>query len=212
MKNIIQKIKNPKVMRRLILVLAALLSIAGVLALQLMQGRVSIEDSIVSDPITNIAPTTPGTLTQLAVYENEHVQKGDPIAVVNGQTNYADTAGLIIMANNQIGSIVGPTNPVAQMIDISNMRIAGTIDENKGLNEIHVGQVVSFTIDALPGQTFWGYVDEISPSAKQTQAAFSISTERPTQQFVIYARFNAANYPQIKNGMSAKMTVFTNTK
>jgi hypothetical protein len=40
---------------------------------------------------------------------------------------------------------------------------------------------------------------------------FSVSSERPTQQFLIYARLNAYAYPQIKNGMSAKMTVYTNT-
>lgn len=212
MKKLFQKLKNPKIFKPLIAILAVIVTIGSFLLFQLMQGRISIDNSLVSDPIISIAPTTPGTLTQLNVYENEHIQKGDPVAVVGGQTLYADTNGLIITANNQIGSIVGPTSPVAQMIDLSNMRIAGTIDENKGLDQVHVGQVVSFTVDALPGKTFWGYVDEISPSAKQTQAAFSISTERPTQQFVVYARFEAAKYPQIKNGMSAKMTVFTNTK
>jgi len=97
------------------------------------------------------------------------------------------------------------------MLNPQEMRIAGTIDEDKGLNMIKIGQAVSFTIDALPGKTFWGYVDEVSPSAKQTQISFSISSERPTQQFVIYARFNAGSYPEIKNGMSAKMVVYTRT-
>jgi hypothetical protein len=91
------------------------------------------------------------------------------------------------------------------------MRIAGTIDENKGLDKVKIGQVVAFTVDALPNQTFWGYVDEIGVTSKQTALQFSVSSERPTQQFLIYARFNAYKYPQIKNGMSAKMTVYTNT-
>jgi multidrug resistance efflux pump len=91
------------------------------------------------------------------------------------------------------------------------MRVAGTIDENKGLDKIHVGQVASFTVDAYPGKKFWGYVDEISQTANQTQASFSISSTRPTQQFTVYVRFNANDYPELKNGMSAKMVVFTNT-
>jgi multidrug resistance efflux pump len=79
------------------------------------------------------------------------------------------------------------------------------------LDQIKVGQVVSFTIDAFPGKTYWGYVDEVAPTAKTSQLSFSISSERPTQQFIVYARFNSAKYPEIKNGMSAKMTVYTKT-
>jgi multidrug resistance efflux pump len=106
---------------------------------------------------------------------------------------------------------VSTQTQLVQLINTNNIRVAGTLGENKGLNQIRVGQVTSFTVDAFPGKMYWGYVDEISPSAKQTQLSFSISSERPTQQFVIYAKFNAAQYPEIKNGMSAKMTVYTKT-
>jgi multidrug resistance efflux pump len=98
------------------------------------------------------------------------------------------------------------------MIRPVNLRVTGTIDENKGLKDIHVGQVVSFTVDALPGNTYWGYVDEISPSAVAPAFSFSTSTERATQQFTVYAKFDSALYPAIKNGMSAKMVVYTKTK
>lgn len=212
MKNLFKNLRNPKILRILILVLVAILAIGGMLFFNAETGRVFIDDSLVSAPVSSISPTTTATLTQLDVYENETIKKGDAIAISGGQTLYAPTSGLVIMANNQLGSLVGPANPVVQLLDTSNMRIAGTIDENKGLDEIQVGQVASFTVDALPGQTFWGYVDEISPSAKSTQATFSISSERPTQQFVVYVRYNGAAYPAIKNGMSAKLTIYTNTK
>ena len=212
MRNLFKKLRNPKILRVIILIASILLCVGGFLFFEIRQGRVFIDNSLVNAPISSIAPTTPGVLSEMDVYENEKVTKGDQIAIVGGQPMYASTNGLIIMANNQIGSIVGPTNPVAQLINPSEMRIAGTLDENKGLDEIRVGQIVSFTVDALPNQTFWGYVDEISPSALQTQAAFSISTERPTQQFIVYARFDGSKYPEIKNGMSAKMVVYTNTK
>lgn len=211
MKNVFKKIRNPKILRVLIILALILVAVGGSWFVQMRKGRVAIDDSLVSAPITTIAPNTAGTLTQMDVYESEAVKKGDALAVVNGQTLYANTDGLIIMADTALGSSVTTQTPVVQMIHTSDMRIAGTLDENKGLSDIRVGQVVSFTVDALPGQTFWGYVDEISPSAKTTQATFSISTERPTQQFVVYARYDAAKYPAIKNGMSAKMTIFTDT-
>lgn len=212
MKKLLAKIKNPNVLHVLIVLLIAVLAIGGLLFIELTSGRVFIDDSLVQSPISSLSPTNPGKLQELDVYEGEYVKKGDTVAIIDGQALYAPTSGLIIQANDQIGSVVGSQNPAAQLINPANTRIAGTIDENKGLNDIRIGQVVSFTVDAIPGQTFWGYVDEISPSAKTTQATFSISSERPTQQFIVYAKFDSSKYPEIKQGMSAKMTVFTNTK
>jgi hypothetical protein len=38
---------------------------------------------------------------------------------------------------------------------------------------------------------------------------FNISDERPTNQFAVYVRFDPAQYPQLKNGMSARIWVYT---
>lgn len=212
MKRIFSALKNPKTRRIVILIFLAIALIVGGFYWLKTSGRVNIDDSLIQAPIINVSPATPAKLVEMDVYEGEKVRKGDKLAVTDNETLRADTDGLIVLANNQIGSVVSGQTPAVQLIQLSDMRVAGTLDENKGLKDIRVGQVISFTVDALPGQTFWGYVDEISPSAKQTQLSFSISTERPTQQFVVYARFNADASPQIKNGMSAKMTVYTNTK
>jgi len=211
MKNLISKIKDPKILRIILIVVVAVFLIGGFVLYEKLRDRVSIETSLISAPIISISPDSQGKILSLKVYEGEQVKKGDTLAVVGTKTLNAYEDGLIISTNNAIGSIANPQVPVVQMINFSDVRVAGTIDENKGLDEIKVGQPVSFTVDALPGQTFWGYVDEISPTAKQTQLQFSVSSERPTQQFVVYARFNAYTNPQIKNGMSAKMTIFTKT-
>lgn len=212
MKNIFAKIKNPKILRILIIIFIALIAVASVILYQIREGRIYIDNSLIQAPITSVAPVAPGKLTAMNVYEGEKIKKGDSLAVVAGQTLYADSNGVVVMANTQIGSLVSASSPVVQLVNIDDERVAGTIDENKGLSDIQVGQVVSFSVDAFPGKTYWGYVDEVSPTAKQTQIAFSISSERPTQQFVVYAKFDANAYPEIKNGMSAKLTVYTNTK
>lgn len=211
MKKFLTKIKDPKVVRAFLVIVVAILLIGSYIFFQLLRNRVSIENSLVQAPIITISPETPGKILNINVYEGETVKKGDALAIVGTSSLNAYQDGLIVSTDNAIGSIATAATPVVQMINFSDMRIAGTIDENKGLNQIKVGQIVSFTVDALPGQTFWGYVDEISPTAKQTALQFSVSSERPTQQFMIYARFNAYANPQIKNGMSAKMTVYTNT-
>lgn len=211
MKNFLTKIKDPKILRAILIAVVAILLIGGFIFYQLLRNRVSIEDSLVQAPIVMISPETPGKIVDIKVYEGERVKKGDSLAIVGTSSLNAYEDGLVISTDNAIGSIATSQTPVVQMINFSDMRIAGTIDENKGLDKVKIGQIVSFTVDALPGQTFWGYVDEISPTAKQTQLQFSVSSERPTQQFIVYARFNAYQYPQIKNGMSAKMTVYTKT-
>lgn len=211
MKKLFQSLRNPKVLKKVILALLVLAVFCGVVYFEAKRDRVFIDNSLIDAPIINISPNTSGKLLEIDVYEGQKIKKGDTLAVVGSQTLHADTDGLIIMANEQIGALLNSQTPVAQMINLSDMRVAGTIDENKGLSDVRVGQVASFTVDALPGETFWGYVDEVSPSAKQTQLSFSISSERPTQQFVVYVKFDANKYPEIKNGMSAKITVYTGT-
>lgn len=171
--------------------------------------RVLIENSVVQAPITSISSDVAGKLMKNLVFEGDTVKKGDSLAIVGTETLKSYTDGVVIKVNRQIGSIVNASTAIVQTINLNDLKIAGTIDENKGLSKIKVGQPVSFTIDAYPDQIFWGYVDEVAPSAKSTSLAFSISSERPTQQFEVFVKFDARKYPQIKNGMSAKITVFT---
>lgn len=212
MKKLIALLKNPKVIRKIAIVAAIIIIVASYYFYQTTQGRIKIDNSQTLAPLINIAPSAPGKLVELDATEGHSVKTGDILAVVGTETIRAQNDGLVVMATNQVGGNVSPAQPLIQMIKTQDLRVSGTIDENKGLNQIKIGQAVSFTVDALPGKTFWGYVDEIAPTAKQTQLAFSISSERPTQQFQIYARFDSNSFPEIKNGMSAKMTVYTKTQ
>jgi len=211
MKNLIKKIKNPKVLKPLSIILVVMLTLAVYVIYQLLTSRIFIDDSLVDAPITIVNPTVPGVLSEIDVYDGERITKGDLLGVVGGQAVYAESDGIVVGEANTIGASLSLQTALVQIVNPVDIRIAGTIDETKGLSNIHVGQVVSFSIDALPNQKFWGFVDEVSPTAKSTQNAFTISSERPTQQFVVYAKFDSEKYPQIKNGMSAKMVVYTRT-
>jgi multidrug resistance efflux pump len=209
MKRTIAKFRERQFLKKVGIVVLILLIIGAVVVYEELANRVFIDDSLIQAPIITVSPSTTGTVQEIDVTEGQTVQKGDTLAVVGSQTIRALTDGLIISAPNITGSSVGPQTQLIQMIQPVDMRVAGTLDENKGLDDIKVGQVVSFTVDAFPGKTYWGYVDEIAPTAKTAQLSFSISSERPTQQFVVYANFDATKYPEIENGMSAKMTVYT---
>lgn len=211
MKNIISLIKNPKFLKVSGAAFVVILAVVLLIIFAKTTGRVYISNSLIQAPLITISPTQSGNVQEIDVKEGQTVDAGDTLAIVGSEILRADTDGLVILASDLTGSMVGPQTQLIQMIRPVNLRVAGSIDENKGLDQIKVGQVVSFTVDALPGKTFWGYVDEISPSAVAPAFSFSTSSERATQQFTVYARFDTAAYPAIKNGMSAKMIVFTKT-
>jgi hypothetical protein len=94
------------------------------------------------------------------------------------------------------------------MIDPDQLRVIGHIDEDKGLADIRVGQRVTFTADAFGSKEYDGVVESIAPSARQQDIVFSISDKRQVSQFDITVKFDVEKYPELKNGMSAKMKVY----
>lgn len=212
MKKLLLLFKNKNFLKLLGFACLLILLFGSYIYFQKTTGRIFIDNSTIQSPVITISPTSAGKVTEMDVKEGQTVQAGDALAVVGSETLRADTDGLIIQATDLTGSTVNQATQLIQMIRPVSMRVTGSIDENKGLKDIHVGQVVSFTVDALPGATFWGYVDEVSPAAVAPAFSFSTSTERATQQFTVYAKFNSTAYPSIKNGMSAKMVIYTKTR
>lgn len=211
MKKVISKFKDRGFLRRFVIVVVIILLIASYVVYEKLANRVFIDDSLIQAPVITISPTGTGKVQEIDVIEGQQVHRGDTLAIVGSETLRAETDGLIITAPDITGSTAGPQTQLIQMIRPVDLRVAGTIDENKGLNNIKIGQVASFTVDAYPGKTYWGYVDEVSPTAKTAQLSFSISSERPTQQFIVYVKYDASKYPELENGMSAKLTVYTKT-
>src|SRR5258706_14968077 len=115
MKQRFAKLKESRLVRIISILLVVAICVGLYLFIQLRGGKTFIDNSLVQAPLIAISPTSPGKLQTIAVYEGEHIKKGDPIAVIDGKTIFADTPGIVVMANNQIGSIVSVQNPVAQL-------------------------------------------------------------------------------------------------
>ena len=130
-------------------------------------------------------------------------------ALVGTEVVKSKIAGLIVSTSDTLGAPVAPGTNVVTMIDPSQLRVVGQIDENKGLAQIQVGDPVTFTVDAFGGKTFSAVVDEVAPTANASGIVFNISSQRQTQQFDVKARFDVNAYPLLKNGMSARMNVYT---
>lgn len=200
--------KNP-ILRNIGIVVIAVLIAGGFLYWQKSSTKVSIDNSTISAPQISLSPDTAGALKTVYVNEGDEVPANTVVAQVGNQLLKTQVAGIITSVNRQIGTTFNPGTAVVTMVDPSQLRVVGQLDENKGLDRIQVGQAATFTVDAFSGKTYQGVVDEVSPTAQSGSVLFNISNERQTQIFDVKVRYDASEYPELKNGMSAKITVIT---
>jgi multidrug resistance efflux pump len=176
---------------------------------QIGRNTVFIENSYLDAPIINLSPTAPGVLNALYVKEGDRVPANSPVALVGSQIISTQNGGIVSSAPNVLGSYFSPGQTVVAIVNVAEMKVVGQIEENKGLKNLSAGQRATFSVDAFPGKTYVGVVDSIGQTADATGVVFSISDERPTEIFDVKVRFNVVDYPELKNGMSAKITVYT---
>jgi len=213
-KNIIQKIKgSPKALGVIALILLAV-SVAGLTYWQGEQSRIYVEKSEISAPIislgTRLAPTSPPVvLEEILVKEGDIVSKNKIVArLSDGQLIRAGADGIVLSVKNVPGQAVSNQDSIVKIIDPKELRVVGRVEENKGLSDLRIGQKVSFTVDAFPSKEYLGVVDSISPTARTSDIVFSISDKREQKQFDVKVKYDVYEYPELKNGMSAKMWIY----
>jgi multidrug resistance efflux pump len=172
--------------------------------------RLYVDQATIQAPEIDLSPSSPGVLQDVYVNEGDEVPANFTVAQVGDELIQTQVAGIIISVPDQVGAQVNAGTPIVTMIDPTQLRVVGQVQENEGLNRIQVGDSVTFTVDAFGGQTFSGIVDEVSPTSQQSQVVFNISDQREEQDFDVKARFDTTEYPQLKNGMSARMWIYTN--
>ena len=191
------------------LLLITLLAI-GVAAIywQSSSSIIQIDKSSISTSIIGLSPTTSGPLEEVYVNEGDAIDANTPVARVGDELIKTKISGIVISVNKNIGTIFAAGSPVVTMIDPSQLRVIGTIEEDKGLEDIKIGQMATFTVDAFKSKKYVGIVDEISSTSHESGVVFTISDKRETKLFDVKVRFNPDKYPELKNGMSAKITIY----
>jgi multidrug resistance efflux pump len=169
-----------------------------------------IDDSEVTAPIIALSPENSGVLEAVFVNAGDEVAANTPVARVGDEIVETKTAGQIVTVNNNVGEYINVLtgDTVASMVDPTQLRVVGNLDENKGLSDIQVGDPATFTVDAFGSKVYKGVVDEVSPTSEQSDVVFNISDARPTNEFAIYVRFDPTLYPELKNGMSARIWIY----
>jgi multidrug resistance efflux pump len=184
-------------------------ALVGFLFWQSSKGKIEIENSYLDAPVVNLSPTAAGNLNALYVKEGDYIEANAQVALVGSQILSAKNPGVVISAKNLIGSYFAPGQTVVSVVQTQDMKVVGSLDETKGLKDVASGERATFTVDAFPGKKYEGIVDDVAATSSETGVAFSISDKRPVKKFNITVRFDVASYPELRNGMSAKITIDT---
>jgi len=201
--------------RRLVVTIVAVIVLVGALGgglyLYVSAQSVYIDQSIIQAPLINLSPANSGVLQAVFVKAGDTVTTDEPVAQVGNEIVKAKTDGQVVSVDENIGEFENALTGqaiVATMIDPSELRVVGHLEENKGLADVQVGDPATFTVDAFGSRQYQGIVDEVSPTSRASDVVFNISDQRPTNEFDVYVRFDPAKYPELKNGMSARIWVF----
>ncbi|WP_420593608.1 efflux RND transporter periplasmic adaptor subunit [Deinococcus sp.] len=153
--------------------------------------HVSTENARVAANTANITPEIPGRVLQWNVAVGSTVKAGQVIGQIDTSTVAQSSAanagalsqtapltasrslirapisGQVIQSNALVGQLVNTGQSLAVIADDSSAYISANIDE-ADIGKVKLGQPVSVTLDALPGQTLTGRVQQIGQATAGT--------------------------------------------
>jgi multidrug resistance efflux pump len=182
--------------------------VSGIAYWAISRGQIGTDNAHIYAPQINLAPQGTGILQEVMVREGDIVTENTIVARVGDELIKTQVGGIITSVQNNVGKIFSHGETVVSMYDQNELRVVGQFDEDKGLSDIRIGQLATFTVDAFGAKQYEGIVDEISETAHQGDVVFNISDKRETKQFDVKIYFNKDQYPELKNGMSAKLLIY----
>jgi multidrug efflux pump subunit AcrA (membrane-fusion protein) len=138
---------------------------------QSIENRLSLTGVLTPNQQVMVFSKVSGKLVEVNVKEGQTVSPDEVVASVNrdepGQEfrNYqvkAPAAGVIAKVMLDPGSTVGPSVPVATIVDISNVKVTVNVIESD-VGQVRIGQPADITVPAYPNRTFHGSVSNVLP-------------------------------------------------
>lgn len=145
-------------------------------------------------------------LLSLRQAESTYAQRKEAVSKAQTNLGYAIITspidGIIISKAVEEGQTVAASYSTPTLFtiaqDLTDMRVIADVDE-ADIGEVEVGQRVSFTVDAYPGETFEG---------KVTQVRLEATTESNVVTYEVV--ISASNKDlKLKPGLTANVTIFT---
>ena len=199
---------NKKIIIKAVIIFVIVAGIAASFIIINLSKRVAIDAAEIYAPKIDLSAKAGGPLNEVMVKAGDLILENQVAARVGNELVKAGNDGLVVGASGNLGKNFNPGEAIVSVINPKDLRIVAHLDEDKGLKDIHVGQKVIFTVDAFGGKKYLGVVDEISEVSRSSAVVFSISDKREVKQFDIKIRFSLSDYPELKNGMSAKVKIY----
>jgi HlyD family secretion protein len=112
----------------------------------------------------------------------------------------APASGIIESMNLRPGDLVGANQPVAKMLEPSQLWVRVYVPEPQ-LGRVRIGQKAALTVDTFPKRSFPGHVVEIRTQAEYTPRNVQTLDQRMDQVFGVKVAIDPA--PELKPGMAA---------
>ncbi|MFZ3173170.1 MAG: efflux RND transporter periplasmic adaptor subunit [Carboxydocellales bacterium] len=214
--------KNQKIVISVVLIVLLIIGggIGGYYWYQ-MSRYITTDDARINAYTVNVSPIISGKITSWNVSEGEYVKAGATIGwqdtnaiastasvnpsainpvgsiVVSKAEITAPISGQVIKTSVRVGQLAGTGQPLAVIADTSDLFVDVNIDETE-IGKVKVGQLVELKIDALPGKTFQGRVDELGKAALSTFAILPMQSAngnftKVTQRIPLKIRFPEIN-------------------
>jgi multidrug resistance efflux pump len=210
----IQEIKKGLTDQKRLLILVSfgfiLAAILGILYYLQIQKYIYVEKCQILAPTVELSSQNGGNLHKVFVEEGDYVSQNSNIAQVGNEIITTKSSGIVTSAQREIGKNFSPGEAVATMIKQDDLRVVARVEEDKGLDQVKLGQPVFFTVDTFGSKEYSGIVDEITKTARTSDIVFNISSQRQLQEFEVKIRFDRGKYPELLNGMSAKAWIYKN--
>ena len=196
--------------RRLIIITVVVALVGGGIWLySALRGAdfVDLDDASITAPQIDLRSVAGGTLDAVDASVGDEVGARRALARVGNEVIAPDVTGTVVSIREDVGAQIAPGTVVASLIDPDELRAVGLVDEDSGLSALHVGQRAVVKVDALPGQEFWGSVEEISERPHKAAVSFAIADRDEAQQYEVKVRLDDPPLNELRQGMSAEMEV-----
>jgi len=119
----------------------------------------------------------------------------------------APVPGLVLERPVHVGEVALPGAPLLTVADLNNLTLTLYVPESD-LGRIHLGEMVSVTVDAYPGRVFTGTITTIASEAEFTPKDVQTREERVSLVFAVKVRLPNPDHA-LKPGMPADAAVLT---
>ncbi|MDR2478803.1 MAG: efflux RND transporter periplasmic adaptor subunit [Treponema sp.] len=180
-----------------------------------IENSVVINGDVLARNQVSIFPTVGGKLAEARLGVGDRVNRGDVVAMVDparpGEVYstspvISTISGTVLQAPYSIGDTVSAQSAVYVVGDLSGLRMETFVPE-RFVSSIRQGLAAQVRLEAIPGETFYAEVDEVSPVLDPASRTLRIRL-----RFMDRASGQARADSRIKAGMFATISLVTNTQ